>query len=117
MDPRFLRQVLLPEIGAEGQARIGRAAAAVLPRGASLGGAEAVSGAAADPLAHEVAALYARGAGFGALSPGDIDVAALSPASIVAAPAARAVLAGARAALAQIRAAIDPREDAGGERS
>jgi hypothetical protein len=110
MDPRFLRQVLLPEIGAEGQARIGRAAAAVLPRSESLGGAEV------DPLAHEVAALYARGAGFGALSPGDIDVAALSPASIVAAPAARAVLAGARAALAEVRAAIGQRGGAGGER-
>ena len=90
MDPRFLRQVLLPEIGAAGQARIGEATAAVAGEG----------------LAHEVAERYARGAGFGAIAPGAIEVAALAPAAVVTAPAAAAVLAGARAALAEIRAAI-----------
>lgn len=90
MDPRFLRQVLLPEIGPEGQARIGQAMAAV----------------AGDDLAHEVAERYARGAGFGGIAPGAIEVGALAPAAIVREPAAAAVLAGARAALAEIRAAI-----------
>lgn len=95
IDPRFLRQVLLPEIGHAGQARIARAPAAVLPGG---------PGAAA--LAHEVAARYARGAGFGALEPGAIDVGARAPEGAVRDPAAREVLAGSRAALAAIRAAI-----------
>jgi hypothetical protein len=90
MSARFVRQVLLPEIGIEGQARIGRATAAV-------------SGASA---AHEVASLYAGGAGFGALATGPIDLDALAPRAIVATPAAREVLAGSRAALAAIRAAV-----------
>ncbi|WP_437478320.1 hypothetical protein WME75_30060 [Sorangium sp. So ce1014] len=94
-DPRYLRQVLLAEIGPEGQARLGAATARVL--GGSGG---------APPLAHEVAERYARGAGFGALAEGAIDVAALAPAELVASPAARAVLAGARAALAEMRAAL-----------
>lgn len=97
MDPRFLRQVLLPEIGPEGQARLGAATAAV-------GG---------DGLAHEVAERYARGAGFGAVAAGDIDEAVLAPGAIVGAPAAAAVLAGARAALAEIRRAIRPEEGKG----
>jgi hypothetical protein len=89
---RFLRQVLLPEIGAEGQRRI----------------AERVARVAGDPpsLAHEIATLYARGAGFRAVAPCPIDVAALAPEAYVTSPAARAVLAGARAALAEIRRAI-----------
>ncbi|AUX24659.1 thiamine biosynthesis protein ThiF [Sorangium cellulosum] len=93
IDPRYLRQVLLAEIGPEGQARLGAATARVLGEGAA-------------PLAHEVAARYARGAGFGALAEGAIDVDALAPADLVRAPAARAVLAGARAALAELRAAL-----------
>lgn len=98
MDPRTLRQVLLPEIGPAGQARIGRAAAAVLDPG---GG---------DPLAHDVAERYARGAGFAELGPGGIDVAALAPPALVASPAAGAVLAGARTALAELRAALAAEE-------
>ncbi|WP_437950387.1 hypothetical protein WME98_05890 [Sorangium sp. So ce296] len=95
-DPRYLRQVLLAEIGPEGQARLGAATARV------LGG----SGDGAPPLAREVAERYARGAGFGALAEGALDVDALAPADLVASPAARAVLAGARAALAEMRAAL-----------
>jgi hypothetical protein len=90
MSARFLRQVILPEIGAAGQRRIEAARA-------SVGG---------DGLAHEVASRYARGAGFAAVSPGAIDVDALAPASIAADPAARAVLAGSRAALAEMRRAL-----------
>ncbi|XXX73510.1 hypothetical protein WMF30_38300 [Sorangium sp. So ce134] len=96
-DPRYLRQVLLAEIGPEGQARLGAATARVLGGGGGGG---------APPLAHEVAERYARGAGFGALAEGAIDVDALAPAALVASPAARAVLAGARAALAEMRAAL-----------
>ena len=89
-EARFLRQVLLPEIGAEGQARICASKAAV-------GGTSP---------AHKVAELYARGAGFGAVEPGAIDVDALAPPSIVRSPAARDVCAGARAALAAMREAL-----------
>ncbi|MGK3991921.1 hypothetical protein [Sorangium sp. So ce1024] len=94
-DPRYLRQVLLAEIGPEGQAKIGAATARV------LGGGDG-----APPLAHEVAERYARGAGFGALEKGAIDLDALAPADLVTSPPARAVLAGARAALAEMRAAL-----------
>lgn len=93
-DPRTLRQLLLAEIGPEGQARIASATARVLGAGAGAS------------LAHEVAERYARGAGFGALAEGAIDIDALAPEPLVAAPAARAVLAGARAALAEMRAAL-----------
>lgn len=94
MTARFVRQMLLPEIGIEGQARIGQATAAV---------------AGASP-AHAVARLYAEGAGFGAITAGAIDVSALAPESIVTSPAAREVLAGSRAALAAIRRAAQPKE-------
>jgi hypothetical protein len=89
---RFLRQVLLAEIGDEGQRRITASVARV-------GG---------DPrsLAHDIATLYARGAGFRAVAPSPIDVAALAPEALVTSPAAREVLAGSRAALAEIRRAI-----------
>ena len=90
MTARFVRQMLLPEIGIEGQARIGQATAEVF--GASP--------------AHAVARLYAEGAGFGALTAGSIDVDALAPTAIVSSPAAREVLAGSRAALAAIRRAV-----------
>lgn len=90
MNARFLRQVLLPEIGEQGQRRIEGASAAV-------GGAS---------LAHEVARLYAAGAGFAAITPGEIDVDALAPAGMVKEAAAREVLAGARAALAELRRAL-----------
>lgn len=90
MSARFVRQILLPEIGEAGQARLAQARAAV-------GGPS---------LAHEIAGLYARGAGFAELVPGAIDVDALAPVSLVSTPAARALLAGSRAALAEIRRAV-----------
>lgn len=92
---RYLRQILLPEIGAAGQARLAASSAAVAGEG----------------LAHEIAATYARGAGFGAVTAGPIDIDVLAPAALCETPAARAVLAGSRAALAAIRAAT--RGDAG----
>ncbi len=90
MSARFVRQVLLPEIGAEGQRRIASAVAAV----------------AGDGLAREVASLYAAGAGFGGLAVGEVDVDALAPAALVTHEPARQVLAGARAALAEMRRAV-----------
>ena len=87
---RFLRQVMLPEIGASGQAAIELRCAPVAGPG----------------LAHEVACLYARGAGFASVSAGAIDVSMLAPQTIVEDAASREVLAGSRAALAAIRAAI-----------
>ena len=87
MSARFVRQVLLPEIGAPGQQRIEAAVAAVGGHG----------------LAHEIASRYASGAGFGGVSPGDVDVDALAPAALVSHEPARQVLAGARAALAEMR--------------
>lgn len=86
---RFVRQVLLVEIGEEGQRRI-------LASRAAVGG---------DGLAHEIATRYAEGAGFSGVDPGAVDVAVLAPASIVEDEAARALLAGARAALAELRRA------------
>ena len=93
MTARFLRQVLLPEIGEAGQRRLGEATAAVAGEG----------------LAHEIAARYAEGAGFGTVAPGAIDVDALAPSAIVKDPCAREVLAGARAALREMRAALEVR--------
>lgn len=87
---RYVRQILLPQIGAEGQARIEAATAAVGGRGL---------------LSHEVAELYARAAGFRAVAPGAVDVGELAPLSDVRSMAAREVLAGSRAALAAIREA------------
>ena len=91
MTARFVRQMLLPEIGIEGQARIGQATAAV-------GGASP---------AHEIASLYTAGAGFASIAAGPIDVDALAPRAIVSSPAAREVLAGSRAALAALRRAVE----------
>jgi len=88
---RYLRQVLLPEIGPEGQARIKAGTAAVGGRGL---------------LSNEVAELYARAAGFGDVSPGTIDVSGLAPLSEVRTLPAREVLAGSRAALAALREAV-----------
>jgi hypothetical protein len=90
-DPeRFLRQVLLPEIGPAGQARLAGARA-------DVGGAG---------LAHDVAARYARAAGVGHVAAGHVDVDALAPGEVCAHEAPRAVLAGARAALAAVRAGV-----------
>jgi len=88
---RFVRQVLLPEIGEAGQRRLEAASAAV-------GG---------DGLAHEIAARYAVGAGFSGVVPGSVDVAALAPADLVTDPGARQILAGSRAALAEMRRALE----------
>jgi hypothetical protein len=87
---RYVRQMMLPEIGEAGQRRIGAATAAVGGEG----------------LAHEIAARYAQGAGFAAIAPGPVDVEASAPVALVKDDAARAVLAGSRAALAEIRRAI-----------
>jgi hypothetical protein len=93
---RFVRQLLLPEIGEAGQRRIEASTAAVAgPASSHL-----------PDLAHEVASRYATGAGFGGLEPGSIDVDALAPADLVTDPSAREILAGARAALAEMRRAL-----------
>jgi len=90
-DPaRFLRQVMLPEVGDVGQRRIAASTAFVGGPG----------------LAHEVAARYARAAGFGGVEAGTLDVASLAPADLVWEDAPREVLAGARGALHAIRAAL-----------
>jgi hypothetical protein len=86
MSARYLRQVILPEVGEAGQRRLSAASAAV----------------AGDGLAHEVAARYAAAAGFGAVTPGAVDVDALAPAALVTTGPAREVLAGSRAALAEL---------------
>lgn len=92
---RFLRQMLLAEVGETGQARIAAAVAAV--------GAPSNAG---PTLAHDVASRYARGAGFARVEAGAVDVDALAPVAIVRVAAAREVLAGSRAALASMRAAL-----------
>lgn len=100
-EARHGRQILLPEIGRAGQARIAASRAAV-------GG---------DTFAHEVAARYALRAGFSGVAPA---AAAMSSAAVATGPAAvasgytffsreaAAVHDGARAALAAIREAIAP---------
>ncbi len=98
---RFVRQMLLPEIGPAGQSLIERGTAAVAGEG----------------LASEVAVRYARTAGFGSVRAGAVDLDILAPSSVCAFDAARAVVAGARAALGEIRAALGrdryaPRTDA-----
>ena len=81
---RFVRQMLVAEIGEAGQRAICAGEAAVLGSGA----------------AHAVAERYARAAGFDRIVAGRIEE-ELAP-SFVVEPAARAVLAGSRAALAEI---------------
>jgi hypothetical protein len=88
---RFLRQMLVAEIGEGGQQRLAHASAAVLTPG----------------LRGETAALYAERAGFQRLTGGTVDLERLAPASLVTTPAAREVLAGARLALREIRCALD----------
>ena len=80
--------MLLPEIGEEGQRRLGSATAAVAGEG----------------LAHEIAVSYATRAGVGHIVPGAIDE-LLAP-SFLAIDATRAMVAGSRAALAALRAAL-----------
>ena len=89
---RYGRQILLAELGVEGQARICATTAPV-------GGAT---------FAHEVAARYAERAGFASVTPGVIDLDALAPPGIVQRPEARAVLAAARVVLAEMRKARLP---------
>ncbi|MEJ7735610.1 MAG: hypothetical protein WKG00_41285 [Polyangiaceae bacterium] len=96
---RYLRQLLLAEVGAAGQARIGAARARV-------GGATP---------AHAVAELYARRAGFAGVdpaAPGALELEA-DDAAGVCTPAARALLAGARLALRETRRALDQAEAEG----
>ncbi len=108
-DPaRFLRQILLPEIGEAGQERLGRSVARV-----GRDDATAARDGASAALAHEVAERYARGAGFARVEPGHVAIDALAPPDVVRDEAARAVLAGSRAALAALRDAcgvVDPRD-------
>jgi len=87
---RFVRQVLLSEIGVEGQARLGAV----------------VAGVAGEGLAHDVAARYALAAGMDGVSPGAIELDHWAPTSVCEHEAARAVLAGARAALAALRSGV-----------
>jgi hypothetical protein len=87
---RWARQILLAEVGVEGQRRI---ASAVAP----------VSGAG---LEHEVASLYASRAG-ARTAAGDVDVDELAPRAVVTVPEAARVLAGARAALRVLARAVE----------
>jgi len=86
---RYARQMLLAEIGEDGQRRLGAAVA-------SVGG---------DGLCHEIATSYARRAGMGSIAPGPIDERGLAP-SFLELAAPRAVVAGSRAALSSLRAAL-----------
>jgi hypothetical protein len=91
-DPlRYGRQMMLPEIGDAGQAKLARAVVA-------LGG---------EGLSHEIAASYAERAGVGQVVAGPIDEAALAP-SFLRHAATRAVVSGARAALSALRGALEP---------
>jgi hypothetical protein len=97
MDPRFLRQVILVEVGPAGQRRLARSSAAVGGTG----------------LAFEVATRYAERAGFAEIveEPRDasaawsVDGAIDVDEAIVATKAAAEVLKGSRAALRAILAA------------
>jgi hypothetical protein len=91
---RYLRQILLAEIGAPGQERIGAATAQV--KGPTA--------------AHAVAELYARRAGFGCLADAPATVEPGATDEVVRTPAARDVLAGARMALAEMRRAAGMEE-------
>ncbi len=95
-DPELvLRQVLVAEIGVEGQERIERATARLPCEG----------------LALEVAERYARGAGFGELvaAPKSEAPPLDEVEASLGSEAARSVLRGARAALGEVRAAIRAR--------
>lgn len=91
---RFVRQILLPEVGIRGQGRIGASCARVSGPG----------------LASEIAVRYATAAGFGTVSDGALDVGALAPEDMVKTTCAREVLAGARATLLEIRRALQSAE-------
>ena len=80
---RYLRQILLAEIGTEGQAALERAHLCL-------------SG---ETLAHDVATLYALRAGVGSVGNGEVPLDALAPVELCGNLAARQVLAGSRAAV------------------
>jgi hypothetical protein len=86
---RYARQMLLAEIGEQGQRRLGEGVAAVAGAG----------------LAHEIAAAYARRAGIGHVAPGPVEELQLAP-PFLEHDAPRAVVAGSRAALAALRAIL-----------
>jgi hypothetical protein len=88
---RYARHVVVPEIGAAGQARL---MVAIAPVGTG------------DRLEERVAARYAQRAGFAGVSAARIVVAELAPRAIVANDACRRVLAGARTALGALRQAV-----------
>ena len=86
---RYARQMRLAEVGEDGQRRLGDAMAAVAGEG----------------LKHEIATAYARRAGIGRITNGEVDDACLAP-SFLEHAAPRAVVAGSRAALAVLREAL-----------
>ena len=86
-DVRFLRQILVAEIGDDGQAALGRSVARVAHAG----------------LAGDVARTYAERAGFASVEAND--EAPVAPAFVVDA-AARAVVEGALSALDEIRRVV-----------
>lgn len=88
---RFVRQILVEGVGEPGQRAIGAAVAELAGPG----------------LEHEVAVLYARAAGFGAIAAASEPLEAGAPVEWVADPSARAALAGARAAARALRAALE----------
>ena len=90
---RFLRQILLPEIGEDGQRAICAGSAPVL----------------GPTLAHEVARLYAERAGFAELTAAPEVLESGAPPEWIETESAREVLAGARAALRGILAVL-PRD-------
>lgn len=96
-EARYLRQILLSEIGREGQKRISRGRARVGGNG----------------LCYEIAEQYARGAGFGSIEEGEIIMDELAPNTIIASPVCAQVCAGARAALRAMREAIFNQEPGG----
>jgi len=87
---RWVRQMLVAEIGEAGQARLAKGTARVAGEG----------------LAHEIGMAYALRADIGRVVPGPIDEARLAPA-FLRAPAARAMVAGSRAALSALRSALE----------
>jgi hypothetical protein len=96
---RYVRQLMLPQIGEKGQQRICATVAAV----AVPAEAEAMG----EHNAHRVACLYAERAGFMATCSGTIAVETLAPPSLLSHAAARQALAGARAVVACLHQALD----------
>jgi hypothetical protein len=86
---RYVRQMLVAEIGEAGQARLQAATFPLVGKG----------------LLYEIACAYATRGGVGSLAPGALDEASLVPA-FVENPAARSMVAGSRAALAAMRRVI-----------